>query len=612
MSQITQTALHRRPTMFASLSRQKKHDRRRSTVHLSLEQLEGRALPSTFTVLNLNDSGAGSLRLAVQDANATPAADKIVFAPGVGGTIALTGGELRITHDLAISGPGADRLTVSGNDASRVFQIAHNSTVSIAGLTLAHGLAEQGGAVFNGAHATLTISNCSFRDNLISGSTSDVGGGALWNAGDVAISDTTFVGNHAVAAGYGSGGAIANFEGTLTITRSSFTENKGFGGTFPPAGAIDNYNGEVTIADSTFAGNQAIGSAAGAEASGGAIYNYNDSPRLLAIMNITNSTFIGNSSVSGMGKGAEAGAIASLNGKLTLNHSLFIDNQAISGPFSAGDPVTFAAGTVGGGIYVDGGVSTVTKCSFIDNKVLGGAGGAGGGGQEAGGGAIGAERALVTITGSTFSGNSAIGGAGGSGATGGLADGGAIDLSTNATVIISNSTFTNNLAVGGTGGSGARGGAGYGGAIAVAIGVLFGRSDASSLTVDGCTFENNTANGGNGGAGGIGGDGLGGALAVLGEGSAELRCCLLDGNQAIGGHGQHGGNGLGGGVYVADVASVSVKKSSITHNWAKGGDGDDEGQGVGGGVYSLGAFVFDALTGIEKNHASTSDDDVFA
>src|SRR5262245_40609041 len=83
---------------------------------LALEQLEGRTVPSTFRVVNLADSGAGSLRQAVLDANAKPGADRITFAPAArDGTIALTSGQLSITDDLRIDGPGASRLTVSSN-----------------------------------------------------------------------------------------------------------------------------------------------------------------------------------------------------------------------------------------------------------------------------------------------------------------------------------------------------------------------------------------------------------------------------------------------------------------------------------------------------------------
>ena len=85
--------------------------------------LEGRALPSTFTVLNLADSGAGSLRQAILDAEANPGADVVAFAKGVKGTITLTSGELGITSDLTVSGPGANTLTISGNDSSRIFNV---------------------------------------------------------------------------------------------------------------------------------------------------------------------------------------------------------------------------------------------------------------------------------------------------------------------------------------------------------------------------------------------------------------------------------------------------------------------------------------------------------
>src|SRR4051812_2306126 len=107
---------------------------------LGVELLEGRLVPSTFTVLNLADGGVGSLRQAVLDANARPGADAIAFAPGVEGTVALTGGELAITDQLTVAGPGADRLTVSGGHASRVFNLTA-SQVAISGLRVADGLA---------------------------------------------------------------------------------------------------------------------------------------------------------------------------------------------------------------------------------------------------------------------------------------------------------------------------------------------------------------------------------------------------------------------------------------------------------------------------------------
>jgi hypothetical protein len=72
--------------------------RPRRTV-LEVAALEDRTVPSTFTVWNLADAGAGSLRQAVLDANAQPGADAVRFADGLQGTIALTGGQLDVTSE---------------------------------------------------------------------------------------------------------------------------------------------------------------------------------------------------------------------------------------------------------------------------------------------------------------------------------------------------------------------------------------------------------------------------------------------------------------------------------------------------------------------------------
>src|SRR5262245_16730063 len=140
--------------------------RRRPTRRcLSLEPLEGRLVLSAFHVTTLADGGPGSLRAAVARANAHPGADAIDFDSGLTGTIALTGGELDITGDLTITGPGADKLTVSGSNLSRVFQVEAGETVSISGLTIAGGNAgtdfsSNGGGIDN--FGALTVSDVVF------------------------------------------------------------------------------------------------------------------------------------------------------------------------------------------------------------------------------------------------------------------------------------------------------------------------------------------------------------------------------------------------------------------------------------------------------------------
>src|SRR5216683_691943 len=65
--------------------------KRAGPARLGLETLEDRTVLSTFTVYNLADSGSGSLRQAILDANANPGADRIRFAPAArNGIITLT------------------------------------------------------------------------------------------------------------------------------------------------------------------------------------------------------------------------------------------------------------------------------------------------------------------------------------------------------------------------------------------------------------------------------------------------------------------------------------------------------------------------------------------
>src|SRR5213079_3137541 len=83
---------------------------------------------ATITVMNTNDSGAGSLRQALADAND---GDTIDFQAGISGTITLTSGQLVVNANIMINGPGADMLAVDGNHSSRAFYIGWGKTVTI-------------------------------------------------------------------------------------------------------------------------------------------------------------------------------------------------------------------------------------------------------------------------------------------------------------------------------------------------------------------------------------------------------------------------------------------------------------------------------------------------
>ena len=108
---------------------------------------------TTFTVNNTNNSGAGSLRKAIDDANAdntaTAANPHIIDATGVMGTISVTIDPanslffLVITNHMTIKGSGAANLTISGNGTNRIFWI-QNGTITLQDLTLANGYAKGG------------------------------------------------------------------------------------------------------------------------------------------------------------------------------------------------------------------------------------------------------------------------------------------------------------------------------------------------------------------------------------------------------------------------------------------------------------------------------------
>lgn len=123
------------------------------TLRLRLEGLEDRMVPTTFTVLNANNSGAGSLRQAVLNANANVGvADTIVFGDGSGtggtnfldatpDTIFLTSGTAITFTDAALTtvvGTGEGRLTVDGSGASRVFDV-NPGAAAVSGMTITGG-----------------------------------------------------------------------------------------------------------------------------------------------------------------------------------------------------------------------------------------------------------------------------------------------------------------------------------------------------------------------------------------------------------------------------------------------------------------------------------------
>jgi hypothetical protein len=450
---------------------------------LGVEPLEDRTVPSTFNVLNLADGGPGSLRAAIAAANDQPGADLIRFAPPArDGTVALTGGELSITDDLRIDGPGAGRLAVSGGDASRVFRIGSGATVSIDGLTVTHGRAVgQGGGILNAG--TLTLSQSILSDNQVVG----VPGASLGAVVDA------------------FGGGIFN-TGTLTVRHSSFLHNQSIG--------ADGSSGSI-----------------GSSALGGAIMSAGP-PGAPATATVSHSTFLDNQAVGGAaGTGASragiGGAIMNAVGTFAVSHSVFDNNQAVGG-LDNGVPGGFGAGSggaIGNVARVGDAILSVSHCTLTGNRAVGGAAGAGTTGQDGRGGAIanflfGGLPPPVTVTAtarvdhSMLLGNEAIGGAG---PTGGAGQGGGIANLNGGVFTVTDSLIALNRAIGGVG-DGGDGGNGQGGGI-----FNGGPSPVGTpgLTIQRSLVALNRADGGAPGDGGTAGLGQGGGLYLTPGGIAS-------------------------------------------------------------------------------------------
>jgi hypothetical protein len=131
----------------------------------------------TLTVTSTADSGAGSLRGALGFAGNGDTID----ATGVSGTITLTSGELAVPSSVTILGPGSGLLTVSGNHASRVFNIS-GTNVTITALTISNGysttLNGAGLYIGGGAGRSVAINNCVVVNNATTHS-----GGGICNVG---------------------------------------------------------------------------------------------------------------------------------------------------------------------------------------------------------------------------------------------------------------------------------------------------------------------------------------------------------------------------------------------------------------------------------------------
>jgi hypothetical protein len=262
------------------------------------------AQAATFTVTNLSDSGPGSLRQAIADANANPDADTITFASGLTGTINLTTVAaayigLEIKSPIDLQGPGAGQITVQPPAGDLLFYVhpGNAQQATISGLTLSGAATGvSGGAVYAGgadsASGRVTIANSVITGNALTGGAT--GGGIQVYKGALDVKNSTISNN---SARYGGGIYFNDTNDSMqsTISGDTFQGNSATGG---DGGAIypndSNAQGPIVIQNSTFTGNHA---GDGVNDHGGAIYDFGNPP----VLTVTGSTISGNSATDGAG-----------------------------------------------------------------------------------------------------------------------------------------------------------------------------------------------------------------------------------------------------------------------------------------------------------------------
>jgi hypothetical protein len=335
----------------------------------------------TSRVTNTNDSGPGSLRQALADAND---GDTINFDPALNGrNISLTSAGLVIDKSITINGPGLNLLGVyrSSQTDFRIFHVMPGFTVTIAGLTISGGDGgKQGGGGILNDHSTLTLDSCAVQNSFtaqfsagggiyndgsagtatltilnssVSGNYAYDAGGGIYNDGYnggnaiVSLTNSTVNGNTAAYTGFptggGAAGGIYNGGGTLTITDSVVSNNyAGVSDPFPvgSGGGIVN-DGTLTITSSSVSGNQAYLSGGGIENGG--------------TLTISGSTISGNGA-TGQHDGKPWGHGGGISGTVTLTNSTLSGNGAsLSGGGLEGGGVINNSTISGNG---NGGIST--------------------------------------------------------------------------------------------------------------------------------------------------------------------------------------------------------------------------------------------------------------
>lgn len=359
-------------------------ERRAFARDYGLESLLPTTEGMTRAVANCNDSGAGSLRAAVQ---AAASGDLIDMTALTCSTISLTTGAIVVGQtDLTLKGAGPQALTIrNAAPNSRVIRHDGSGLLLLNGMTIADGnlttyeavYATGGGCIFsagtvglgnslapNDAALGAVVRDC----EAVAVNTGNFAqGGCVYARLGTSLASSVISG--CLASSYNSGpfgGAIAVAFGPLQVKYSEIRDSNA-SGPLAEGGGIFGYPGTTLIEHSTIAGNTA-------NRSGGGVH-------LIAVsdhsLEIANSTISGNAS-NGVGGlvlnagdpqlseiliesstiSANVSSTAGTPGGTQLEGSIELQGTIISGNFGAGLP--FDVALDGGATGADNLIGTAT------------------------------------------------------------------------------------------------------------------------------------------------------------------------------------------------------------------------------------------------------------
>ncbi len=272
------------------------------------------AIPGDGICADANDDC--TLRAAIMEANKLAGRNAIVLPSGTillsigsSGEDQAAGGDLDITDALDILGDGVNKTVIDARAIDRVFQIFAGVSVTMSGLTIQNGSVNVigGGGIYNAGN--LQISHC-----LISGNSTFGSGGGICNLGQLKLLYSTLDHNDATR----NGGSLANSSGGhVDIIASSIVNNT----CGSQGGGIVNSNISMTLTNCTVSGNMAGGSGGGIDNRGG------------TSLALTNCTITDNTAATGPGIRSTSDVMVK-NTIIAGNFSTFLsDDYDISGDF---------------------------------------------------------------------------------------------------------------------------------------------------------------------------------------------------------------------------------------------------------------------------------------